>query len=200
MIAPMQSSARELKQEIRKAIRRQAPSLSPRDRAEASAAAAARLMDDPRWKEAASILLYIPLGDELDLLRCVEQARAGGKLVALPRYLPEQGMYCAALLHGDPRSLPAGPFGVPEPPLASPVVPLNRLDLAIVPGVAFDMAGRRLGRGKGFYDRLLAEVAGIKCGVTVDERVIAELPDEPHDISMNCIVTPTRLIETARGN
>jgi 5-formyltetrahydrofolate cyclo-ligase len=67
--------------------------------------------------------------------------------------------------------------------------------LVLVPGVAFDSHGRRLGRGKGFYDQLLAFVRGTKCGVAFDEQIVPEIPIEPHDVRLNCILTPTRWIE-----
>jgi 5-formyltetrahydrofolate cyclo-ligase len=54
------------------------------------------------------------------------------------------------------------------------------------------MDGRRLGRGKGYYDRLLAAVRGAKCGVAFDQQVVSEIPVEPHDILMNFTLTPTR--------
>jgi 5-formyltetrahydrofolate cyclo-ligase len=72
---------------------------------------------------------------------------------------------------------------------------MNRLDLILVPGLAFDLNGRRLGKGKGYYDRLLAGVSGIKCGVAFDEQVVSEVPAGPHDVRVNCILTPTRWLE-----
>ena len=73
--------------------------------------------------------------------------------------------------------------------------PLKHLDLALVPGVGFDVTGHRLGRGRGFYDRLLAEFSGIKCGVAFDHQFVAQIPAEKHDVRMNCILTPTRWLE-----
>jgi len=72
---------------------------------------------------------------------------------------------------------------------------LNRLDFILVPGVAFDLQGRRLGRGKGFYDQILAVVRGTVCGVAFDQQITPEIPVEPHDAVVNCILTPTRWIE-----
>ena len=66
------------------------------------------------------------------------------------------------------------------------------LDVVLVPGVAFDLGGRRLGRGAGYYDRLLTGVRGTTCGVAFDEQISGELPVEPHDVHVNCILTPTR--------
>ena len=70
-----------------------------------------------------------------------------------------------------------------------------RLDLVLVPGVAFDLHGRRLGRGRGYYDRLLSQVGGRTCGVAFDEQVVSEVPVEAHDVLLNCILTPTRWFE-----
>ena len=78
-------------------------------------------------------------------------------------------------------------------PTCAPAL-LNSLDLVLVPGVAFDLHGRRLGRGKGYYDQLLAGVCGTTCGVAFDEQIVREVPLEPHDVLMNCILTPTRWV------
>ena len=69
---------------------------------------------------------------------------------------------------------------------------MSRKDLVFVPGIAFDLVGRRLGRGKGFYDRLLAGVRGHKCGVAFDTQLVAEMPEEPHDMRVDSIITPSR--------
>ena len=67
-----------------------------------------------------------------------------------------------------------------------------RLDLALVPGIGFTLDGGRLGRGKGYYDRLLAEVPVMKCGVAFECQIADEFPLESHDVQLNCILTPTR--------
>ena len=72
--------------------------------------------------------------------------------------------------------LEPGQFGVLEPRAACPAVPLNALDLILVPGVGFAPDGRRLGRGKGYYDRLLAGFQGTKCGIAFDWQVAMEIP------------------------
>jgi 5-formyltetrahydrofolate cyclo-ligase len=91
----------------------------------------------------------------------------------------------------------SGQFGIREPDPDCIEIPSHQLDLVLVPGVAFDLHGRRLGRGKGFYDRLLTEVRGMKCGVAFDEQVLNEIPKESHDIHMNFILTPTRCVTVA---
>ena len=184
--------ASEQKGEIRKEVRQRIQQLSSDDRKKLSETAAKNLLGRPEWRTAKTVLAYLPLIDELDLLPALEQAAEAGKTVALPRFVPDQGKYCAATVDAPFKNLVTGNFGVLEPPLGAVCIPLNRLDFVLVPGVAFDLNGYRLGRGKGFYDRLLAEVTGVKCGVAMDEQIVRSLPVESHDIPMNFILTPTR--------
>lgn len=151
------------------------------------------------WQQARAILLYAPLPDELDVSPLWRDAAADGKIIALPRFNPEKGAYVPRqLLHKD-EPLARGKFGILEPGAGSPELELNQLDLVLVPGVAFDVSGRRLGRGHGYYDRLLANLAAIKCGVAFDPQITAELPAEPHDVRLDCILTPTRWLQFSRG-
>lgn len=92
----------------------------------------------------------------------------------------------------DPARLSAGSFGIPEPPADSPVCPVGEIDLFLCPGMAFSIQGVRLGRGKGYYDRALAEASpdATKVGVCFSEQFMAELPSEPHDIPMDFLATP----------
>ena len=161
----------------------------------ASAQALALLQRQEAWREASSILFFAPLPMELNVWPLLADAIANGKRVSLPRFVTESGQYEAGCVEDPMRDVQPGRFGIREPNTRCPVVPLNRLDFILVPGVAFDLHGRRLGRGKGFYDQLLAEVRGTTCGVAFDEQIVREVPVEPHDVVLNCILTPTRWIE-----
>ena len=172
--------------------------LTPEQKAGGAAAAAALLLQQRAWKSARAVLLYSALKSEIDLRLVIEAAFAVGKTVALPQWSPATETYLAAELRPADARLVKGSFGVLEPPSHALPIPWNRLDFALVPGVAFDLRGVRLGRGKGFYDRMLAEVEGPKCGICFDPQVVRELPFEAHDIRMNCLLTPTRWIEFPR--
>ncbi len=178
--------------------RRMRAVLTPLDAAAAGAAAASfqRLLEaQPCWQAAQSILAFLPMPDELDVRPVLLRALQAGRRVVLPRYRPATRDYevCAvANLAGD---LQAGAFGIAEPAAHCPVFPLSALDFVLVPGLAFDEAGRRLGRGKGFFDRLLAEVRGGTCGVGFDTQIVAEVPVEPHDRPVMYLATPTRWIQ-----
>lgn len=126
----------------------------------------------------------------------INDALASGKVAALPRFDREKSHYVACAITNVTDVVP-GQFGIPEPTQVCPLIPLNKLDFLLVPGVGFTLAGCRLGRGKGYYDRLLAEARGTKCGVAFDWQVTVEVPAEPHDILLDCIVTPTRWHDVA---
>jgi len=189
-------------------------------RADASAQARALLGSQPRWQKAKTILFFAPLPGELDVWPMLGEALGGGKRVFLPRFVegggkPKQrpevrgqrseargpgttkqpGRYVVCEVSDLDKDLRLGQFGIREPASHCLELSLNRLDLTLVPAVAFDLHGRRLGRGKGFYDQLLAVVRGTTCGVAFDQQIVGEIPVEPHDVHVNCILTPTRWIE-----
>jgi len=184
-----------IKSGLREQLRAQLRRVPVARRAGDSAQARALLARQRVWQEAKAVLFYAPLPDEIDLLPLLEQALAEGRTVALPRFFPESGAYRACQVRDFARDCAPGKFGAREPALTCPIFPLNRLDLALVPGVGFDPAGHRLGRGRGYYDRILAEVAGTRCGVAFDEQMADEIPAEPHDMVLHCILTPTRWLE-----
>ena len=166
--------------------------MSGADRATASRQACDLLEKQSLWKNAMTILFYAPLPEELDIWPLAQDSLAKGKTVLLPRFEAEQGHYVACLINDPASDLRAGQFGVREPAPSCVKFSLNRLDLILAPGIAFDLDGHRLGRGKGFYDRLLAQLEGTTCGVAFDQQIVPRIPVEPHDIRLSCILTPTR--------
>ena len=186
----------ELKTELRAKICARLKSISPEQRAAASAQLCSRFKASDIWHAAKSVLLFAPRTDEPDIWPLLDKAIAARKTVALPAFVPGTNTYTARQIIDPVRDVVAGQFSIREPLPSCPEVPLNRLDLVLVPGVAFDTRGARLGRGKGFYDRLLATVRGTKCGVAFEEQIVDAVPVEPLDIRLNCILTPTRWIET----
>lgn len=185
----------ELRQSLRAVINR----LSETERVAASEQARALLRRQTLWKEARAILFYAPIPGELDLTPLLEEALAAGKTVALPGFVSELAAYDAFVISDLKRDCLPGKFGVLEPLRSGPAFPLNRLDLALTPGLAFDLSGRRLGRGRGYYDRLLARAGGAKCGVAFDPQIVPRVPAEAHDVRMNFILTPTRWLAAAEA-
>lgn len=187
------------KADLRTRVRLALAVLTDSDRANAAQQASTLLEKQTVWREAHSLLYYAPLAGELDLWRLLTDSLQAGKTVALPRFDQQAQAYTAALITDPARDLRKGRFNVREPAEHCPAVALNRLDFMLVPGVAFDLDGHRLGRGKGFYDRLLAQFEGVACGVAFDEQIVNRIPREPHDARLNCILTPTRWHVVAGG-
>jgi len=186
---------RDLKTSLRPTVREKLKSISAPQRELHSSRARAILEQQPIWKESQSILFFAPLPDELDIWPSLAIALTAGKHVFLPRFDRNTSSYSARQIKIPDIDLRLGQFGIREPTESCPQIPLNRLDLILVPGVAFDLHGRRLGRGRGFYDQILAAVRGKTCGVAFDEQIVDEVPVEPHDVLLNCILTPSRWID-----
>jgi 5-formyltetrahydrofolate cyclo-ligase len=144
------------------------------------------------WRRAARVLCYAPRTDELDIAPLIDAALADRKMVALPRFDAETGTYQARRIDCAVSQLPPGYSGIREPSAECPVVPLDQLDLVLVPGLAFSLGGCRLGRGRAFYDRILAGVRGRKCGLGFEEQIRHSIPVESHDVLLDCLVTPLR--------
>jgi 5-formyltetrahydrofolate cyclo-ligase len=177
---------------LRAQVREELKKMSDAERAAASLQICSRLEEQELWRKAKTILFYAPLPEEPDIWRLVVDSLATGKDVLLPRFEVEQGRYSACLIRDAVQDVRVGKFGVREPVKNCVTISLNRLDLILVPGIAFDLDGRRLGRGKGFYDRLLATLEGPTCGVAFDQQIVRHIPVEPHDMRLSCILTPTR--------
>ncbi|KAF0178926.1 MAG: 5-formyltetrahydrofolate cyclo-ligase [Limisphaerales bacterium] len=185
----------ESKAALRSRLRAELKALAADARASASAGLCARVRNSSAWQNARAVLLFFPVPSEPDIAPLLADALAAGKLLALPRFDPAANAYEAVRVIDPVRELVIGPFQVHEPVAACPVVALNRLDLALVPGLGFDARGHRLGRGKGHYDRLLAGFTGMKIGVAFDFQIVTEVPREPHDIALDAVVTPTRWLQ-----
>lgn len=192
----MDESLDPLKARLRRQVQAQRRDLAPAGRTALSAKLCSDLRERSVWRAANSVLLFAPLPDEPDVWPLLRIALAAGKTVALPAFISGTNAYTARRLLDPDRDVVHGKFNIREPAATCPEQPLNRLDLVLVPGIAFDPRGGRLGRGRGYYDRLLAAVNGLKCGVAFDEQIVDAVPVGPMDVRLNCILTPTRWIET----
>ncbi len=151
-----------------------------------------RFLQLPEFAAAGVLALYSPIRNEVFTEEVFHQARGLGKRVVYPRV---QGDAMAFFEVADHDELQPGNFGVLEPGGDQPV-PIEELDLLLVPGVAFDLAGHRLGYGKGFYDRLLHRRA-LHCrlvGFCFEFQLLPVLPAEPHDVRMDLLVTEQRTL------
>jgi|SRR5437588_7358488 len=191
----MSATIPQQKGALRKEVLERLKRLDRTQRLTASEQACALLEQQQIWRNSRSVLLYGPMAGELDVWPLLGKALAAGKVAALPRFTPETGRYVACAITNPAAEVKPGYLGIREPLENCPEVSLNRLDLVLVPGVAFDLHGRRLGRGKGFYDQILAAVRGTTCGVAFEEQLVRQVPVEPHDALLNCLLTPARWVQ-----
>ncbi|MEP6664498.1 MAG: 5-formyltetrahydrofolate cyclo-ligase, partial [Verrucomicrobiota bacterium] len=168
----------------------------PKDSAAASSQICLRLAHEKLFKDAKTILFFAPHSNEPDIWPLLSAALNANKIIALPKFIAAKNHYVASRVENLERDFVPGQFGIREPRADGEEIPLKQLDLALVPGVGFDLVGGRLGRGKGFYDQLLAQFPGVKCGVCFDEQIVGAIPTEPHDVRMDYILTPTRWLKT----
>jgi 5-formyltetrahydrofolate cyclo-ligase len=182
----------QTKQEIRRQIRELWQSQNPAQRILSSQAVCERLLVQAVWKQAQGVLFYAPMAEEVDVWPLIGLALDLGKAVYLPKFDADHQRYRLARVCNLESDLKLGWRGIREPADHCGPCLSNPLDLCLVPGVAFGLEGERLGRGKGYYDQLLTAMRGFKCGVGFDFQVRNVIPMEPHDIYLDCILTPTR--------
>jgi 5-formyltetrahydrofolate cyclo-ligase len=163
-------------------------SLSPAARAELGRVLCARVAALPEVASARVVAAYAGVGTELPTSPLLDALRDRGATVLLPVLLADDGLAWGAY----DGALVTGRRGLLEPPSAG--ASLASADVVVVPGVAYDTAGRRLGRGGGSYDRALVPVSVPVVGMALDEEVVDVVPAEPHDRTVDVVVTPTRVL------
>jgi len=184
-----------IKERLRASTGQKLARLTVNERAWAAAEACTRMAATKEWREARTILAFAPMSSEINIWPLLVEAVTTGIQLALPRYERQSGTYTVCVVPSL-EDLQPGQFGIREPNVLCVTLETKLLDLILVPGVAFDLTGRRLGRGKGFYDRLLETWHGVTCGVAYDEQIVGEVPVESHDVQLDCILTPTRFVRT----
>ncbi len=153
----------------------------------------------PELEIARVVLAYAALPSEIDPAPAIWRLRARGAAVAYPR-IEAPGVLGMHLV-GHELELIAGPFGLAQPSEHAPRAARDSIDAVIVPGVAFDECGRRLGYGGGYYDRLLPTLRPncLRIGVAFDEQLLEEIPAEDHDARVHLVVTPSRVIRVSKN-
>lgn len=181
------------KQKIREYALAERAQIPEEDRNVLAGAAAGRLTTLPEAIGAALVLGYMPTAEEIDPAPALQVLVDLGVTVAYPR-IAGPGALTLHVVRSD-RDLEVGRFGIRQPTMSSPSVDSAEVDLVIVPGLAFDPSGRRIGYGGGYYDRLLLRTPSASCvGYAFENQLLGDLPHAEHDILMDVIVTPERVI------
>ncbi len=171
------------KAELRQIIRKRKQLLTPDLREKASAEIMRRLENRQEFQTARHILLYHALPDEVETSGFLEKW-SGSKNIYLPIVVGDT----LEIAPYRKDTLRCGSFGILEPS-RSECVPTDSIELAIVPGMAFDRKLNRLGRGKGYYDRLLSQTSLCRIGICYGFQLLDDIPAEAHDIRMNAVIT-----------
>lgn len=184
------------KRALRAAILARRRELTPQQVTSQSLAVQRLFLELPEFRRARVLALYAPIHGEVQTSAVAGEALACGRKLLYPAVHGSDLRFCPI---ADMSELVPGCFGIPEPT----GVPCNPddADLIVVPGVAFDLFGRRIGYGKGFYDRTLhrLEGSGRLIGFCYEFQLLEEIVGEPHDVTMDLIVTELRVVRVNKN-
>jgi len=198
----------EEKRALRQAMMARRQEVSPAERARLSAAMSARLGTLPEVVAASTSggtvagFVALPGKGEVDPAAALAAAHARGAHVALPRVSAEAPrLRFHDVDPTDDAALVPGPFGLREPAPSAPELAVENIDVMLLPGLAFDRAGRRLGYGGGYYDeaagKLRAAGRGFLVGVAYDFQLVERCPAGETDVGVDCVVTDGQVVRCA---
>ena len=166
--------------------------LSLTEVAERSRSICARLIE--LCASAQTVALFAAIENEVRLDGLAQALRAKGPSIAYPRVEAGRRLaFCAVAEEATLR--PSGAYRIPEPPADGPEIPPASMDVVVVPGLAFDFEGDRVGWGAGFYDAFLPRATNARhVGVCYDFQLVSDCPREPSDVPVGCVVTETRMV------
>ena len=182
---------------LRRAMRERRRALSAKEQEAASKAVFAHLKAFEPYRRAKTVMAYAACRGELSLAPVLEDALAQGKTLLLPR-CEAPGVMTARKIDSLSQ-LRRGYFGLEEPDEACCVADPRKIDLILVPGVAYDACGHRLGQGGGYYDRFLKETCAVRAGVCHDFALIDCVPHAAHDLDMDVLFSPAGVIRAEKN-
>jgi len=167
--------------------------------AEMSRAACQSVVELAEYQRAQSVMLYAPLAGEVNCRPIAVAAWKDDKAVLLPRVTWEARQMVAVPVESLDHPTVTGRNGLREP--EGEPWPIEQIDLIVVPGLAYDRQGNRLGRGGGFYDRFLASpaLAAHTCGLAFAIQIVGELPVHPNDYPVKVLVTDKEVLRFSNG-
>lgn len=171
------------KDQARRRIKAQKTMLDANEKQQAADAVFAALENTAAFIMASNILMYHSLPDELSTISFIDKWHTRKNF-----FLPRVNGLDLEILPYDRSTLRLGAFQIEEPQ-GDETCDISAIELVIVPGVAYDRNGNRVGRGKGYYDRLLCRTSASKIGVAYDFQVVDELETEEHDVRVDLVIT-----------
>jgi 5-formyltetrahydrofolate cyclo-ligase len=180
----------QAKSALRQKMRALRGSIPASKRAERSEAIVARLLELPELTRARCV----PIKGEPSLATLHTALRARGVQLALTRVNADTHTLEVARFDSEEALVP-GPFGLREPAVSAAHVPLEAVDVVLVPGLLMDLRGHRIGYGRGYFDKLLATLpTAFRCGLCYDFQLVGEAPNLPHDVPLHAVVTDAQLV------
>lgn len=180
------------KQKVRREILKKLKAQKEETRIEKSRQIEEKLFNLPVFEQAQIIMFYVSTKSEVDTSNMIKKAIKAGKKIVVPVISHNKADMAVSLVSGRKLELEIGPYGIKQPKAKylKPISP-QQLDLMVVPGVAFDACGRRLGRGKGYYDRFL-ETKSNKThtlGLAFKFQIVSDLPYSWHDHPVDQVIS-----------
>jgi 5-formyltetrahydrofolate cyclo-ligase len=183
-------SESNMKAALRRQLREKLIGMSEMDRHGKSVAACGLVASTPEFAAASVIMLYLSSSTEVDTSPLALRGWQSGKTICVPRVFMHDKRMLPVEINSLTSSMTTSTLGIREPVGGKPV-PVQFIDLVIVPGLGFSRGGYRIGRGMGFYDRFLAQedFLGVSCGLAFDEQVVEKIPVLDHDMPLSMLVT-----------
>lgn len=175
-------------------MKKQRAMLSSEIRTQRDNKIAENLFNQPYFKNSKCIFCYLSFSNEIDTINIINFALKCGKTVCLPKTF-EKGIMTANKIESLEKGLKKMPFGMLEPDETCVVIDKSDIDLCIVPCLAADINGFRLGYGGGYYDRFLYGINAKKAVLCYDDRLFENICHEEHDIACNAIITESKVID-----
>jgi len=180
------------KSAVRRQLRERLEAMPEADRHARSVAACGFIAASPEFAQASVVMLYLSTPHEVDTAPLALRCWQANKSVAVPRVSWDQRRMLPVEISSLQTGLTTTGHGIRQPDDSTgKPIPLDMIDLVIVPGLGFTPTGYRIGRGMGFYDRFLAqpEFGGLSCGLAFEEQLVPNLPILDHDVPLSMLVT-----------
>ncbi len=175
---------------VRRMLRERLAGILPESRRSRSLLSCNWVTSTPEFGQARVVMLYLSAPDEVDTASLALRCWQAGKTVVVPKVSWDQKRMLPVEISSLQTGMTKTGPGIQEPVSGKPV-PVDMIDLVIVPGLGFSSAGARIGRGMGFYDRFLSQpdFIGRSCGLAFEEQVLPELPVLDHDVPLSMLIT-----------
>jgi 5-formyltetrahydrofolate cyclo-ligase len=183
----MGSDVSEVKKMLRQQLRQALAELTDQERAWSDQELTEQFLNHPKVAPAQTVMAYVGVGIEIDTKAIIQALLEQGKRVCLPKCLPDFAMEARVITSLEDTE--PDKYGIPAPKDGCPVLEKSDIDLILVPGLAFDSHGGRLGQGAGYYDRYLEEYEGVTIGLCREDFFQINLPREPLDAWVNYVLT-----------